>query len=356
MNPETIKKDASVSMAKGAAIILMVLAHSHFSHFGGVFINMFHMPLFFFLSGYCFKDTYLQDFKGFAWKRIKGAYWPFVMWGLLFLLLHNFFFSIDIYNGEYGFQGVVSQVYSRKETVRHALRIVLSMSGAEQLLGGYWFLHSYFFASFIAYAAIWISTKWLHFNPVWWLPALLVLCVLSSYFHLGIHDYVEAKELLAAFFILSGYLYKRQRLNWERHPMVVVPLGIGLVVLGSFFWPCSMTSFTWRKAVPYAISAIGGSLMVLTLCKACSKTNFATSFLKYTGDRTLPILTWHFISFKLVSLLVICLYALPRPRLAEFPVIDAYARQGWWILYLTVGIAIPLLLEWLSGRFRRAKQ
>ena len=52
-------KDNSVSIAKGIAIILMVLAHTRFSEYGNYWINMFHMPLFFFFAGYCFKDKYL---------------------------------------------------------------------------------------------------------------------------------------------------------------------------------------------------------------------------------------------------------------------------------------------------------
>ena len=54
-------RDHGVSIAKGIAIILMVLAHTRFSQYGGFYINMFHMPLFFFMSGYCFKEKYLDE-------------------------------------------------------------------------------------------------------------------------------------------------------------------------------------------------------------------------------------------------------------------------------------------------------
>lgn len=89
-------RDRSVSVTKGVAIILMVLVHARFSHYGDTYVNMFHMPLFFFMSGYCFKEAYLNDFKNYAIKRIKGSYLPFIKWGLLFLLLHNVFYNINI--------------------------------------------------------------------------------------------------------------------------------------------------------------------------------------------------------------------------------------------------------------------
>ena len=154
-----VVRDNSVSMTKGVAIILMVLVHARFSHYGDNFINMFHMPLFFFMSGYCFKETYLNDVWSFTKKRIKGAYWPYVKWSLLFLLLHNVFFALNIYNGEYGFRGTVSELYTINDYLQHILWIVTSLNGHEQLLGGFWFLHTYFFAAFISFATIWIFRR-----------------------------------------------------------------------------------------------------------------------------------------------------------------------------------------------------
>lgn len=145
------RRDETVDIVKGLAIIFMVLGHTRFSQFGNTFINMFNMPLFFFCSGYCFKEKYLQDFKKFATKRVTGIYYPFVKWCLLFLLLHNVFFHLNLYNSEYGDHGMVSHLYSLKEFVTHGFYIVSRLSHFEQLLGGYWFLHTLFFASFIFY-------------------------------------------------------------------------------------------------------------------------------------------------------------------------------------------------------------
>lgn len=75
-------RDNTVSIAKGFAIVLMVLAHTCFCDTGDKWINMFHMPLFFFFAGYCFKDKYLTDFRTFAIKRITGLYKPYVKWSL----------------------------------------------------------------------------------------------------------------------------------------------------------------------------------------------------------------------------------------------------------------------------------
>lgn len=75
-----IQYDNSVSFAKGIGILLMVLGHTYFSAYGYALIYMFHMPLFFFLSGYCFKQSHLDDFRSYARKRISKIYIPFVKW------------------------------------------------------------------------------------------------------------------------------------------------------------------------------------------------------------------------------------------------------------------------------------
>lgn len=144
-------RNLSVSIAKGIAIILMVTAHARCGLWWQYYINMFHMPLFLFMSGYCFKEAHLSDTKGFVIKRIKGVWWPFVKWQLIFLLLHNVFFALNIYNGEYGFRGEVSHEYGLMETLKNAFYIVTTMSHGEQLLGGFWFLKSLFFGSIIFY-------------------------------------------------------------------------------------------------------------------------------------------------------------------------------------------------------------
>ncbi len=106
-----------------------------------------------------------------------------------------------------------------------------------------------------------------------------------------------------------------------------------------------MLLLTWQKAIPYAVSALLGTLMVFSLCKLLSKKERVTKILTYIGDRTIDILTWHFLSFKLVSIAITLLYGLSITRLAEFPVIDEYACKGWWLLCLFIGIVIPLFIE-----------
>ena len=90
-----------VSIAKSIGIMLMVLGHTRFSEKGIDFIYLFHMPLFFFLSGLCFKNKYLNDFILFTKRKFIGIYLPFLKWTFFFILVHNLFFKLNFINDKY---------------------------------------------------------------------------------------------------------------------------------------------------------------------------------------------------------------------------------------------------------------
>lgn len=144
-----------IGYLKAFGILLMVFGHSEsgIPHTMG-FIQMFHMPLFFIASGYCFKLKYLNAPRQYLYHKVKGIWWPYVKWGLLFLLLHNLFFHLNLYNEQYGWLGMGSHLYSLPEIGHIAFDNVFKMREAEQLLGAYWFLNALFFGSLIAWAVI----------------------------------------------------------------------------------------------------------------------------------------------------------------------------------------------------------
>ena len=84
-----MKRNTTISICKGIAIILMVIAHAEAPGWLCKFIFEFHMPLFFITAGYFFSLKYLNDEASFVKKRVKGLYWPFVKWSVFFLIIHN---------------------------------------------------------------------------------------------------------------------------------------------------------------------------------------------------------------------------------------------------------------------------
>lgn len=332
-------RDNSISIAKAIAIMLMVLAHTQFSDYGNKVINMFHMPLFFFFSGYCIKEKYFNATVDFIKKRISGLYKPYVKWSIAFLIVHNLFYWLNIYNNEYGFRGHVSHLYTWQEFVYKFIKIITSMSGEEQLLGGYRFLKSLFVCSIVGFFIIKYNKK-----TITGCVLLLFLTIVLQAFNLHVPYWgIGAKETFAAIFFCIGHSYKKYNIKLHEQ-FCILPLGLIAVIIGELYWQGSLLSFKWYNVLPYTLTAILGILAVYHISKYILKIPCILNIFIYIGDNTLTILTWHFLCFKLVSLLIIFLYKLPIERLAEFPAITEYSQKGWFIAYFFMGVFIPLIM------------
>ena len=121
-----------------------------------------------------------------------------------------------------------------------------------------------------------------------------------------------------------------------------------------------MNDFTYINAIPYALTSVCGVLALLHMGQwLCDRSHLmVTSFLIYVGGYTFNVLTWHFLSMKLVSLLLIIGYGLSIDRLADFPVMEDYATKGWWVIYSIVGVSLPVagtyLFHQLKSRIKRS--
>ena len=249
------------------------------------------------MRDYCFKDKYLNDAKGYAIKRVTGIYWPYLKWSLLFLLFHNVFYHLNIYSDEYGFHGRTSVLYTATDFINKAISISTKMQGHEQLLGAYWFMKLLFVGSFSFYLTVKVLCgRW------WGSLILLAIVIVLSYFDWSLpYFHIGTREFYAASILYIGYLYKRYHWTWHRN-ITINAVALFLMVVGARYWFTTMHDYEYWKVLPYAISAV---LLVLTLVHVCEwivkkKNNYAVRFLIFTGDHTMEVLTWHFLSLKLV--------------------------------------------------------
>ena len=131
----------------------MVIGHAGCPQLLYHFIYLFHMPLFFFCSGLFYKPIYnRRTFLQFIKKKVKVLYVPFVKWSILYLVLHNVFMYLGIYNQYYGYEGG-SSFYSYKDFLLKLVSIVFTMHDYEYVLGGFWFIRSMFLSTFLVSVA-----------------------------------------------------------------------------------------------------------------------------------------------------------------------------------------------------------
>ena len=173
------------------------------------------------------------------------------------------------------------------------------------------------------------------------LSLTLILCYLKGSIHVWNFNWLN---FYAAFFIWLGNCYKESGFQIEKNKVFLAG-SFCLLLLIACFYSLSMTSCTWKLIVPYSFCAFLGTLFTLGCSSfiVSAANSGVKRILTYIGDNTLTILTWHFISFKIVSLVLVFLFSLSFSKLEDFPVIKEYSFQGWWIIYATVGVIVPLL-------------
>ena len=94
------KHNNVIDYMKAIAIILMVFRHAEVPK--TEIVEIFHMALFFMVSGWCFSDKYTTDIKmvgRFILRKVQGLYIPFVLFNLLNTWTHNFLLRLNLYTG-----------------------------------------------------------------------------------------------------------------------------------------------------------------------------------------------------------------------------------------------------------------
>ena len=363
-----MKRDTVISIAKGIAIILMVVAHAEAPGWLCKFIFEFHMPLFFITAGYFFSLKYLNDEATFVKKRVKGLYWPFVKWSVFFLIIHNWMFDIGILNERFGNEtGGVTHPYNWHQIQQNLWHIFTAMGGYDQFLcGAFWFFRGLFVASILYLIIYKVVLKMLPQKSASAAPyviciILLLLCGWKTYEGLKIITLVQGgyRDLMGCFFFGCGFIFRQFVAQYRQaisryYSSVWTTILFGVIVF--IFSKYLTANMNWRSTFTQFLSlpipALLGFLMTYNISMWLDKhEGRVKQFLVYTGDNTLNIFIFHIVAYKVVSLIKIWYYGLDIRQIGCHMVIHEYSQQDlFWILYTIAGVGIPLGCTWLSEK------
>ena len=365
-----MKRDTTISIAKGIAIILMVIAHAEAPEWLCKFIFEFHMPLFFITAGFFFSLKYLNDEATFVKKRVKGLYWPFVKWSVFFLIIHNWMFDIGILNERFGNEtGGVTHPYTWHQIQQNLWHIVTAMGGYDQFLcGAFWFFRGLFVAS-ILYLIIYkvvlhvLPEKRSNMVPYLICLIMLLLCGWKTYEGLKIVTLVQGgyRDLMGCFFFGCGFIFRQYADQYRRlisQHYLAFSTTIFFAVMVFLFSKYLTANMNWRSTFVQFLSlpvpALLGFLMTYNISMWLDKhEGRLKQFLVYTGNNTLNIFIFHIVAYKTVSLLKIWYYGLDIRQIGCHMVIHEYSQQDWfWVLYTIAGVGLPLGCTWLSAKIK----
>lgn len=338
---------------KTLAIICMVAGHSYTDSPIESFVGLFHMPVFFFCSGFCFKEKYLCDLKFYIKRKIFTMWWPTFKWIIALVLLHNLLLGIGVLRD--ASDGIAVSAYGFKETIKY-LAMAVILHANDPVFAGIWFIKMLLISSVLGFIVIKYCKGVSFFFA---LMGLLVMSVLMLDWFPGRMPIIHQLHLpfLSSFFFLTGYFFKRdqvlEELRAKKNNMVmVVVLSLVLLVSGYNFWLSSMVSLSTGRCIPFCVSAIAGIILVYNISKKALEITPPNSlnYVKFLGNNTYAILMMHILSFRLMSAIIILFCGLDWSRLADFPTIHFMTEKGFWIAYLIFGINLPLLVQFIYNK------
>lgn len=123
-----------IDMLKGIGIGLVVIGHSGFAYSN--IIYLFHMALFFIVSGYCYKEKKIS-MGSWAKKKLKPLWIPNFVSVLIVCLMTNVLLSLHIVSVD------AYPPFTLKNFIVCVIKAFL-FSGGSQLLGANWFFRTLF--------------------------------------------------------------------------------------------------------------------------------------------------------------------------------------------------------------------
>lgn len=149
------------------------------------------------------------------------------------------------------------------------------------------------------------------------------------------------QTLLATAFYMSGYLCRKKNMHFG-HPLMTGLILLLVPAIAACFIKLNMVTVQgWLVLIDYVI-AMAGTMGVVLLSRELSRHHIAPIF-TYIGDKTLYILVFHFLAFKLVSFGYLYFNGLPIEFLTSFPVLEE-TNSRMWVVYVISGIILSLAI------------
>ncbi|MBO7609834.1 MAG: acyltransferase family protein [Muribaculaceae bacterium] len=322
-----------VSVIKGIAILGILWEHA--TLFLNIpvlnrIVSMPMLPLFIIVSGYCFNDYYYDHRLTFVKKRIKSLYWPFVKWGVIFVLLHNLFCYIGFYPANMG-------LYTWRDmlaTISH----ILVMHTTELLAGANWFLAELFFGTMLFIAFV----PWIKRYP---LIGVIIFALVAVVMNLtGFHFRLRDVSLMCASYYTLGFWVRGRKLE---HRLSVMVLLLALFVFGTLVVPGTFQNIIPKWIIPHYITVLAGSWLIAVIAwHIVTRGGWLSRILVYIGDRTLIILVLHFTAMQCVSWAISNSMELTNEYIIGSPIINGLI----WAcpIYFLAGVVLPLAVDYIG--------
>lgn len=337
-------RERKFDIARGIAMMLVVLGHCHQRQIE-VFVCLFHMPVFLFISGYFWKDNSLNDPIGYIKKLLKGLYFPYLIYELVFFFLRPFFLFLGWYDAstiswDLGIGGVLSEI----------LKIVFLM-GREQLLGAFWYMvmlliieTGYWVLSFIVQRLL-NNREDYKFGLIF--LTWIIGCIIAR--HITVPRIGSA--LIGIPFFYIGYLQQKYRIDLK-YSTITILTSLLFLIVNTLYGSAAIGSVTIHDPAFQLLCGCVGIYLVLSVSDIIQQKQWKwTGLFDYVGKNTITVMAFHEIGFKLLTS-IICFTPLKNQvDLSAIPV--GNNGLAYVFPYFLTAMAFSCFMIWIKTKIKR---
>lgn len=343
--------DKTFSIFKAIGILLIVMGHTAIMTPLYTFTYLFHIPIFFFVAGYFFNDAYIEKPWLFLKKKLVRFYVPWLVYGIVFVLLHNLFLKYHILAYDFHAHKVIES-YSFSAMLQKIGGVFTFFLWKEQLLAPLWFLFGMFSGLSVFFAVTWVSKRFCPSNSERCRAVLIGLCLIVGFLgnEYKPHFSIIYRPMVIAGLIYIGKLYQIYHSKVKLTPFAASVCLLLLLVATALKYRVNVGGMLFGNPFIFLLLSCAGCYLVLWLAHSINtKTNYVRNLFDFIGRYTFTIMALQYLAFKLVSLLQIWIYDYPIRYLGFSPVIPKNTHY-WWVVYTVVGIAVPLFLGFAAEK------
>ncbi len=338
-------RNMQMDIVKGIAIILIVLGHTGFP--GTHFVYLFHLAIFYFVSGYFFKDKYSENInsvKKYIFDKIKRLYLPYLFANVLCILCNNVFIYFKLYSSSshiyYSFFDIVKEIVKK-----------IFLQGQCEMVGATWFLPTLLLISIIYCFNDYFLKKIVPMqkNIIQFIVGVIFLIIGYILAKQNINIKIFELPVLTCYILFDfGVKFSRNisqyNLDMFQKICIIFILIIGLSVLNQF-GSIELSKNCYTNVIYFLTVSIMGCVLVYEIAYFISKLKFLNRLLQYIGQESLIIMIGHLAVFKLVNVIGVFKYNLSIEQIARFPV--AFKGGYWWIIYTSLSIALCIFIKFV---------
>lgn len=328
------KRIEYIDQIKGMAIILVVLGHTYSTGNGIiVWLNSFHMPLFFIITGYLirYKECINGKIKFTLKNKMKSLIVPYFVFGCCLSLFYSILAKISD--------------DSFWSTLVGYLKILFSLKG----IGPFWFLPCIFIAESLF--CILLIKK----NRIQTYIITIILFTLGMMIHGRFNDnigLVLIRSLIAMGFIMFGYWLYKMIYNIDINWLIIIGINLLNIFISKYNGKVDLVSLVFNNIYMYILCSIIGSVGIILLFK---KLNYKKlKVLNYFGMNSIIILCTHSLVIQIVRLLDYKIFGNILPRFNIF--------EGIVFTMIILVITVPIIhmvnnkVSFLIGKKGREKE